>query len=107
MTARTELFYIFFSFNEEEQFPTLLILPTLSKMSGMLKINDNPCEKETDTKELSFHHTQFNFLPLSPADSVLCFGNLPPEFFLPFSAHIFGNLCSIKRREGAETLLTQ
>lgn len=67
--ARTELFF------NEEQFPTLLILPTLSKMSGMLKINDNPCERETDTKEHSFHHTQFSFLPLSIADSVLCLGN--------------------------------
>lgn len=49
MKTRTETF--FFSSNEEEQFPTLFILPTLSKMSGMLKINDNPCERETDTKE--------------------------------------------------------
>lgn len=96
--ARTELVF-FVSFNKE-QFPTLLILPTLSKMSGMLKINNNPCERETDTKEHWFHHTQFSFLPLSIADSVLCFGKTPPEFFLPFSAQIFGNFCFTKHKRG-------
>lgn len=94
---RTGFFFV--SFNKE-QFPTLLILPTLSKMSGMLKINDNPCERETDTKEHWFHHTQFSFLPLSIADSVLCFGKTPPEFFLPFSAQIFGNFCFTKHKRG-------
>lgn len=48
---RAVLFWVFFSFNEKEQFPTLFILPTVSKMSGMLKINDKPCEREKDTKE--------------------------------------------------------